>query len=151
GALPAAAERLDADARNGGRARRGGHPAAAGMAGGRRRGGAAGAGPGRAVVARHAAGGGGGRGGGRLRPTAGPHPLRPAVRGAAGGVRGAGRARARRPVMRYLPRVLGYLKPNWRLAAFSVALILLGALFSLLMPWPLKFLVDNVLQNQPLP
>jgi ABC-type multidrug transport system fused ATPase/permease subunit len=48
-------------------------------------------------------------------------------------------------------RVLRYLRPYWKLAVLSVVLILLGALFSLLTPWPLKFLVDNVLQNEPLP
>jgi ATP-binding cassette, subfamily B, bacterial len=53
--------------------------------------------------------------------------------------------------MRNAIRVLRYLKPHWRLAAVSVVLIVLGALFSLLMPWPLKFLIDNVLQDQPLP
>src|SRR5204862_431873 len=59
------------------------------------------------------------------------------------GRRGAG--------MRYLPRVLRYLRPHWRLAAVSVALIGLGAAVGLLVPWPLKILVDNVLQGQPLP
>lgn len=53
--------------------------------------------------------------------------------------------------MKYLPRVLHYLRPYWHLAVVSVALIALGALASLLAPWPLQFLVDNVLQNQPLP
>lgn len=53
--------------------------------------------------------------------------------------------------MKYLPRILHYLRPYWPLAVVSVALIALGALASLLAPWPLQFLVDNVLQNQPLP
>jgi len=51
----------------------------------------------------------------------------------------------------YLSRTLGYLKPHWKLAGFSVALMILGGLASLLLPWPLKFLVDNVLQGEPLP
>ena len=33
----------------------------------------------------------------------------------------------------------------------SVALVLLGTCAALLAPWPLQFLIDNVLQNQPLP
>jgi ATP-binding cassette, subfamily B, bacterial len=51
----------------------------------------------------------------------------------------------------YLSRTLAYLKPHWKLAGFSVALMILGGLASLLLPWPLKFLVDNVLQGEPLP
>jgi ABC-type multidrug transport system fused ATPase/permease subunit len=53
--------------------------------------------------------------------------------------------------VKYLPRVLHYLRPYWHLAVVSVALIALSAMAGLLMPWPLQFLVDNVLQNQPLP
>ena len=51
--------------------------------------------------------------------------------------------------MRYLPRVLRYLLPHWRLVAVSATLIVLGALVGLLVPWPIKFLVDNVLSGQP--
>jgi len=36
------------------------------------------------------------------------------------------------------------------LASFSVVLIGLGALASLLAPWPLKILIDSVLQDHPL-
>jgi len=53
--------------------------------------------------------------------------------------------------LKYLPRVLRYLLPHWRLVAVSAALIVLGALVGLLVPWPLKFLVDNVLSAQPMP
>lgn len=53
--------------------------------------------------------------------------------------------------MKYLPRVLHYLRPYWRLAVASVVLIILGALAGLLAPWPLQFLIDNVLENRPLP
>lgn len=53
--------------------------------------------------------------------------------------------------MKYIPRVLRYLRPYWKLAAISVALILLSSMAALLMPWPLKILVDNVLENHPLP
>jgi ATP-binding cassette subfamily B protein len=52
--------------------------------------------------------------------------------------------------VKYLPRVLRYLRPYWKLAVFSVVLILLGALTSLLVPWPLKILFDSVLQGLPL-
>src|SRR5207344_942526 len=63
-----------------------------------------------------------------------------------------GRLEPRRAaIVKLLPRVLRYLRPYWRLASFSVLLIILGALFGLLMPWPLKFLVDNALQGEPLP
>ncbi|MGQ0762605.1 MAG: ABC transporter ATP-binding protein [Acidobacteriota bacterium] len=53
--------------------------------------------------------------------------------------------------MKYIPRALRYLRPYWRLAAISVALILLSSGAALLMPWPLKVLVDNVLEGHPLP
>ena len=53
--------------------------------------------------------------------------------------------------MKYLPRVLRYLRPYWHLALVSVALILLGAAAGLLAPWHLQFLIDNVLQNEPVP
>jgi ATP-binding cassette, subfamily B, bacterial len=53
--------------------------------------------------------------------------------------------------VKYVPRVLRYLRPHWRLAAVTAALTVLGALVGLLVPWPLKFLVDNVLQGQPMP
>lgn len=53
--------------------------------------------------------------------------------------------------MKYIPRVLRYLRPYWHLAVVSVALIVLGAAASLLVPWPLQFLIDNVLQDKPIP
>ena len=53
--------------------------------------------------------------------------------------------------MRYYTRVLRYLRPYWRLATASVAIMLLGVAASLLAPWPLKILVDNVLSEGPLP
>ena len=53
--------------------------------------------------------------------------------------------------MKYIPRALRYLRPYWKLAALSVVLILLSSAAALLMPWPLKILVDNVLENHPLP
>jgi ABC-type multidrug transport system fused ATPase/permease subunit len=53
--------------------------------------------------------------------------------------------------VKYFPRVLRYLRPYWRLAGVSAALIVLGGLIGLLLPWPLKVLVDNVLGTEPLP
>jgi ATP-binding cassette subfamily B protein/subfamily B ATP-binding cassette protein MsbA len=53
--------------------------------------------------------------------------------------------------MKILPRVLHYLRPHRKLAAFSVVLMLAGAAFGILLPWPLKFLVDNVLNGDPMP
>ena len=53
--------------------------------------------------------------------------------------------------MKLLRRVLHYLRPHWKLAVFSVCLMLLGAGISILLPWPLKFLVDNVLNGEPMP
>lgn len=53
--------------------------------------------------------------------------------------------------MRYLPRVLRYLRPYWRSALFSVAATVLLSLAALLDPWPLKILFDSVLSTHPLP
>lgn len=53
--------------------------------------------------------------------------------------------------MKYLPRILHYLRPYWKAAFFSVVLLVLGALASLSVPWPLQMLFDNVLGGHPLP
>jgi ATP-binding cassette subfamily B protein/subfamily B ATP-binding cassette protein MsbA len=53
--------------------------------------------------------------------------------------------------MRNVTRVLRYLVPYWRLGAASVVITVFAAGVSLLLPWPLKILVDNVLSNQPAP
>ena len=53
--------------------------------------------------------------------------------------------------MKYIPRALRYLRPYWKLAAVSVLLIVVGSLIGLLAPWPLKILIDSVLENHPLP
>lgn len=53
--------------------------------------------------------------------------------------------------MQYAWRVLPYLRPYWKPAVFSVVLLFLTSAATLLTPWPLKVLVDNVLQGQPLP
>src|SRR5438105_6433544 len=57
----------------------------------------------------------------------------------------------RNPAVKYFPRALRYLKPYVRLAVVSVALIGLGVLVSLLVPWPLALIVDYVLGGRPLP
>jgi ATP-binding cassette subfamily B protein len=54
-------------------------------------------------------------------------------------------------VVRYFRRSFHYLKPHARLAAWSVALLLCSVAAALLVPWPLKFIVDNVLGGKPLP
>lgn len=52
--------------------------------------------------------------------------------------------------MKYFHRVIPYLLPYKKLAWLSVALILLGAIFGLLTPWPLKILIDHVLEQKPM-
>jgi len=53
--------------------------------------------------------------------------------------------------LNYVLRVFGYLRPHWRLAATSVGLTIVCSLAALLTPWPLKIVVDNVLEKHPLP
>ncbi len=53
--------------------------------------------------------------------------------------------------MTYFWRVLRYLRPYWKLAICSVVITIASAMASLLTPWPLKLLVDNVLGGQPVP
>ena len=48
-------------------------------------------------------------------------------------------------------RTARYARPYWKLAISSIVLVFLGAAASLLQPWPLKILVDNVLGDHPLP
>src|SRR6185369_11615364 len=48
-------------------------------------------------------------------------------------------------------QVLSYVRPYWRSALAAIILTVLTTLCGLLIPWPLKFLVDNVLGDQPLP
>src|ERR1043166_8818855 len=51
----------------------------------------------------------------------------------------------------YVWRVIRYLRPYWRLAGGAVLLTILGSLAALLVPWPLKIVVDHVLEQRPLP
>jgi ATP-binding cassette subfamily B protein len=53
--------------------------------------------------------------------------------------------------MKYFWRVLHYLRPYWKLACGSVIITIASVAAGLLMPWPLKLLVDNVLGNEPIP
>jgi len=53
--------------------------------------------------------------------------------------------------VKYIPRVLRYLRPYWRLAVISAIVIGLSGLVALLLPWPIKILADSVLANEPLP
>jgi ATP-binding cassette subfamily B protein len=50
-----------------------------------------------------------------------------------------------------LRRAARYVLPHKRLAALSVLLLVCASLVSLLLPWPLKLIVDSVLGGQPLP
>jgi ATP-binding cassette, subfamily B, bacterial len=51
--------------------------------------------------------------------------------------------------VKYLPRILRYLRPYWKLATLSATLTVLSAMAALLAPWPLKLIVDSVLGNHP--
>jgi len=53
--------------------------------------------------------------------------------------------------MRYLPRVLHYLRPHWRAATVAVVAAVVVSLLALLEPWPLKVLFDSVLGSLPVP
>lgn len=53
--------------------------------------------------------------------------------------------------MKYLPRVLKYMRPYWPQALFSVLATVILSLAALLGPWPLKILFDSVLSSMPLP
>lgn len=52
--------------------------------------------------------------------------------------------------MKYVQRSLHYLRPYWRLAAVSLALVGLGTVAALAGPWPLQLLFDHVLADRPL-
>ncbi|HSF19250.1 MAG TPA: ABC transporter ATP-binding protein [Vicinamibacteria bacterium] len=53
--------------------------------------------------------------------------------------------------MRYLTRVLPYLRPYRKLAFLLVVCTVLVSLVGLLSPWPLKVVIDHVLESQPVP
>ncbi len=51
----------------------------------------------------------------------------------------------------YIRRAFGYLSGYSHLVLLSLALVVLGTALGLLTPWPLKILVDHVLEDLPLP
>ena len=53
--------------------------------------------------------------------------------------------------MNYLSRSFHYLRPYWKIAIASGSIIFLAGSVSLLAPWPMKVIIDNVLDRQPLP
>jgi ATP-binding cassette subfamily B protein len=53
--------------------------------------------------------------------------------------------------LKYLPRVLAYVRPYWALALLTGVMILISAAVALLVPWPLKIIIDSVLGSQPVP
>ncbi|HMB93251.1 MAG TPA: ABC transporter ATP-binding protein [Rhodothermales bacterium] len=53
--------------------------------------------------------------------------------------------------MTHLIRVFPYLRPYWKLAVLSIVFTILVAFVGLLAPWPLKIVIDHVLESQPLP
>ena len=53
--------------------------------------------------------------------------------------------------MRYLNRLLPYLRPYKHLAGSSILLTIISIGVGLAMPWPLQILIDNVLSERPLP
>lgn len=52
--------------------------------------------------------------------------------------------------LKYVSRSFRYLRPHWRLGVASVLITIVSALINLLAPWPLKILIDNVLEQHPL-
>ena len=52
--------------------------------------------------------------------------------------------------MKYLPRIIRYVRPYWKLGLISATLTILSSMAALLAPWPLKLIVDSVLGNRPL-
>jgi len=51
----------------------------------------------------------------------------------------------------YGRRVLGYVQPYRGLVAATFAIIVLGAAFSLVAPWPMKIMLDYVIGGKPVP
>ena len=53
--------------------------------------------------------------------------------------------------MKYVPKVLRYLRPYWGLAILAIIGIVFTALLGLITPWPLRIIFDNVLGTEPWP
>lgn len=54
-------------------------------------------------------------------------------------------------VLTYLPKIWRYFKPYLKLALGSGLVVVLSSLLALLVPWPLKILIDSVLGDKPVP
>jgi ATP-binding cassette, subfamily B, bacterial len=54
------------------------------------------------------------------------------------------------PIRRYFLRAVQYALPFWKLLITSGLLIVASSAFTLLAPWPLQFLIDNVLGHRPI-
>ena len=61
------------------------------------------------------------------------------------------RAKGVQQLITYMPRVLQFVRPYWKFTLMAVVMSTLVTLVSLLAPWPMKFLIDSVLGNEPLP
>jgi ATP-binding cassette subfamily B protein len=53
--------------------------------------------------------------------------------------------------LKYLPRVWKYFRPYVPLAVWTAVFVVLSALVALLLPWPLKVLIDSVIGTTPVP
>ena len=54
-------------------------------------------------------------------------------------------------LFRYLPRVMPYLRPYWKLGIGSLGTTALLAAFAVATPWPLAIMIDSVLGEKPAP
>ena len=48
-------------------------------------------------------------------------------------------------------RIIDLVRPHWKALALAVVAVLGETLTDILDPWPIKVIVDNVLQSKPLP
>jgi ATP-binding cassette subfamily B protein len=53
--------------------------------------------------------------------------------------------------VKHFSRIFSYIRPYRRLAVSTVCILLFAGLFGLTGPWPMKILIDNVLDTKPLP
>src|SRR4051812_31670837 len=49
------------------------------------------------------------------------------------------------------PKMLALLRPHWKTLTIALLAVLVETGADLLEPWPLKLIVDNLLQSKPLP
>src|SRR5712691_2177329 len=55
------------------------------------------------------------------------------------------------PVKSNWRQILGLLRPHWKALSLALVAVIGEAVTDLLEPWPLKIIVDNLLQSKPLP